>query len=79
MVFASVSADLIDPDFIFLDAEATGTVIHAIVGPAGTFLVSDQSRNVAHEYTVDGSYLGIFAPAGGANTNFMQNVRGIAL
>lgn len=73
------SGDVVALDFITLDPDATGTAIHAILGPSNTFLVSDQTRNVVHQYDIDGNYLGVFAPAGGANTAIMQNIRGIAL
>ncbi len=73
------SGDVVTLDFITLDPDATGTAIHAILGPSNTFLVSDQTRNVVHQYDLDGNYLGVFAPAGGENTAIMQNIRGIAL
>lgn len=79
MTFDPVSGDLIDPDFITLDDEATGTAFHALRGPQGTILLSDQGRNVVHEYNLAGHYLGVFAPAGGENTDIMQNIRGMAL
>jgi hypothetical protein len=79
MAFDPITGDLVDPVFIQLDDAATGTAIHAILGPNGTILISDQTRNVVHEYTFNGDYLGVFAPAGGANTAIMQNIRGIAL
>lgn len=79
MVFDAISGELVDPNFILLDDDATGTAIHAILGPNNTILISDQTRNVVHEYDLDGDYLGVFAPAGGANTAIMQNIRGIAL
>jgi hypothetical protein len=79
MAFDPATGDLVDPVFIQLDDAATGTAIHAILGPNGTILISDQTRNVVHEYTFNGDYLGVFAPAGGANTAIMQNIRGIAL
>ncbi len=79
MVFDSTTGDLIDPSFLWLDDEATGTVIQAISGPNGQILVSDQTRHVVHQYDPNGSYLGVFAPAGGANTAVMESIRGIAL
>ncbi len=79
MVFDPVTGDLVDDTFIELDDDATGTAIHAIIGPNNTILISDQIRNIVHEYTLAGDYLGVFAPAGGADTSIMQNIRGIAL
>lgn len=79
MTFDPVTGDLIDPNFILLDNDATGTVVNAIMGPTDNILVSDQTRDVVHQYDLDGTYLGIFAPAGGANTAILDNIRGIAL
>ncbi len=79
MAFDPLTGDVVALDFIILDPDATGTPIHAILGPSNTFLVSDQTRNVVHQYDLDGNYLGVFAPAGGENTAIMQNIRGIAL
>lgn len=80
MVFNPFTGDLIDPNFILLDADATGTVVHAILGPnQDSFLISDQTRDVVHEYDLHGNYLGVFAPAGGANVDILDNIRGIAL
>lgn len=79
MAFDPHSGELIDEAFLVLDEEDTGTVIHALMRPNGNILISDQTRNVVHQYNLDGDYLGVFAPAGGANTNILQNIRGIAL
>jgi hypothetical protein len=79
MAFDPEVGGLVDPNFILLDEAATGTVIHAILGPSQNILVSDQTRDVVHEYDLAGNYLGIFAPAGGANTAILDNVRGMAL
>jgi hypothetical protein len=79
MAFDPVSGDLVDPVFIQLDDLATGTAIHALLGPNETLLISDQTRNVVHEYDLAGNYLGVFAPAGGADTDILQNIRGMAL
>lgn len=79
MTFDPLTGDLIDPNFMLLDNDATGTVIHAILGPSNNILVSDQTRDVVHNYDLSGVYLGVFAPAGGANTAILDNIRGIAL
>jgi hypothetical protein len=77
MTFSPVTGDLIDADFITLDDDATGTAIHALRGPEGTILVTDQTQHVVHEYNLAGNYLGVFAPAGGADTDIMENIRGM--
>jgi hypothetical protein len=80
MVFDSTTGDLIDPNFILMEDEPTGTVIHAILSASGdSLLISDQTRDVVHEYDLEGNNLGIFAPSGGANTDILDNIRGIAL
>ena len=80
MTFDPTSGDLIDPNFIILEDEPTGTIIHAIMAADNnSFLISDQTRNVVHHYNMDGEYLGVFAPVGGADTDIMQNIRGISL
>lgn len=79
MAFDAISGDLIDANFIIMDDEETGTAIHAILSASGNILVSDQTRDVVHEYDFDGNYLGIFAPAGGRDTSILDNIRGIAL
>lgn len=78
MVFDANSGQLLDDAFIELDMDATGTAIHALMSPSGEVLISDQTRHVVHRYALDGEYLGVFAPVGGANTAIMQNIRGMA-
>jgi hypothetical protein len=79
MAFDPISGDLIDGSFIELDDDATGTAIHAIRAANGNILVSDQTRDVVHEYTLAGDYLGVFAPAGGVDNAILDNIRGMAL
>jgi uncharacterized membrane protein len=80
MAFDPISGDLIDSNFIILEDEPTGTIIHAILGSDGeSFLISDQTRDVVHQYDLSGNYMGVFAPAGGANPDIIDNIRGIAL
>jgi hypothetical protein len=57
-----------------------GTAIEAILNSSGTgILVSDQTGDVVHQFALDGTYLGVFAPAGGPDTSILNNVRGIAI
>lgn len=80
MAFDPITGDLLDPDFIPADPDNLSTPIHAILGPDGaTILVSDQLDDVVQAYDMDGNYLGVFAPAGGANTAILDNIRGISL
>jgi len=80
MAFDPMSGDLIDPDFIPSDPDNLSTPICAIRGfSTDTILVSDQIDDVIQMYNVDGTYLGIFAPAGGPDTSILDNIRGIAI
>src|SRR5690606_2358892 len=40
-------------------------------------LVTSQGGNVVHSFDSEGNYLGVFAPAGGADTSIMSNLRGM--
>ncbi|MDY7094735.1 MAG: IPTL-CTERM sorting domain-containing protein [Acidobacteriota bacterium] len=80
MAFDPMTGDLIDPDFIPADPTNLSTPIQAILSNDGmSILVSDQLEDVVQEYDLDGNYLGVFAPAGGADTSILDNIRGIAL
>lgn len=80
MAFDPMTGDLIDPDFIPADPTNLSTPIQAILSSDGmSILVSDQIDDVVQQYDLDGNYLGVFAPAGGADTSILDNIRGIAL
>jgi uncharacterized repeat protein (TIGR01451 family) len=79
MAFDPMTGNLVDANFIPTNA-AVGTGIEAILAADGnSILLSDQTGDVVHRFDLAGNYLGIFAPAGGANTAIMDNIRGIAL
>jgi len=80
MAFDADTGDLVDADFIPADPTNLGTPINAILkGDGSGFLVSDQIEDAVFEYGLDGSFVGLFAPAGGVNTDILDNVRGIAI
>jgi uncharacterized repeat protein (TIGR01451 family) len=81
MAFDPTTGDLVDPDFIPADPTNLSTPIHAVLSSDGTLvLVSDQLEDVVQSYDVGtGAYVGVFAPAGGANTAILDNIRGIAV
>ncbi|MEX1312387.1 MAG: hypothetical protein AB1Z65_18350 [Candidatus Sulfomarinibacteraceae bacterium] len=81
MAFDPTTGDLVDPDFIAADPTNLSTPIHAVLSADGTLvLVSDQIEDVVQSYDVGtGAYVGVFAPAGGANTAILDNIRGIAV
>jgi subtilisin family serine protease len=81
MAFDTQTGDLIDADFIpFNEAAGLETPIEVILtADQRGFLLSDQVADVVHAYDLDGNWLGVFAPAGGADTSIVDNMRGIAL
>ena len=81
MAFDPATGNLIDPDFIPSDPTNMSTPICAVLSADGTsVLVSDQINDVVLEYDLaTGSYLGVFAPVGGADTSILDNIRGISL
>lgn len=80
MAFDPATGDLIDANFIPADPTNLSTPIQAILNHDGTsILISDQIDDVVQEYDLDGNYVGVFAPAGGANPSILDNVRGICL
>jgi uncharacterized repeat protein (TIGR01451 family) len=81
MAFDPATGDLMDPDFVPADPTNLSTPIHAVLSADGSLvLVSDQLEDVVQSYAVDtGAYVGVFAPAGGANTAILDNIRGMAV
>lgn len=80
MAFDPATGDLLDADFIPADPTNLSTPIHAILANDGnSILVSDQLEDVVQQYALDGTYLGVFAPAGGVDNTILDNVRGISL
>ena len=80
MAFDPMTGDLVDPDFIPADVTNLSTPIQAILSASGeSILVSDQIEDVVQEYDLDGNFVGTLAPAGGADTSILDNIRGIAL
>ncbi len=80
MAFDPTTGDLLDADFIAADPTNLSTPIQAILAADfNSILVSDQLEDVVQQYALDGTYMGVFAPAGGVDTNILDNVRGIAL
>ncbi|MEM6795203.1 MAG: hypothetical protein AAF725_14585 [Acidobacteriota bacterium] len=80
MAFDPTTGDLVNADFIPSDNTNLSTPIHAILSPTGqSILVSDQVEDAVQEYDLLGNYFGLFAPAGGVNTDVLDNIRGMAL
>ena len=80
MAFDPMTGDLVDADFIPSDPTNLSTPIHAVLSSDGaSVLVSDQLDDVVQQYDLSGTYIGVFAPAGGADTSILDNIRGIAI
>lgn len=80
MAFDPMTGNLLDADFIPSDPTNLSTPIHAIISSdRQSFLVSDQIDDAVQQYDLNGSYMGIFAPAGGVDNSILDNVRGVAL
>jgi hypothetical protein len=79
MAFDPADGDLVDPDFIPEDAVNLPNPANALLGPnQDTILVSDTNADVVQQYDLDGNYLGVFAPAGGADTMILESPLGMA-
>lgn len=80
MAFDPADGDLVDPNFIPTDRTNLISPVAAILGPdQQSILVSDRDKNLIQQYDLDGKYLGIFAPAGGANVNILSGPAGMAI
>ena len=71
------NGDVLDPSFFPPGTFNFSTPKKALLTPRATILVSDQINDAIYEYDTTGTYLRIFAPVGGVNTNIMENVRDI--
>jgi uncharacterized repeat protein (TIGR01451 family) len=80
MALSPTNGALITDNFI-VDAARLETPINAILSPDGReVLVSDQVSDIVNAYDVDtGAFVRTVAPAGGANTAILDNIRGIGL
>lgn len=70
-----ITGDLINTLFI-VDPTNLSSPKEANLAPWGNITVSDQIDDGVMEYDTAGTFIRFFAPAGGANTNILNNVRG---
>ena len=81
-VFDAETGELIDARYIDYSVATTTSAVQALLSPRNTIVVSHQAASAEEsfvtEFNLDGEYLGIFAPAGGADGDLIQNIRGIA-
>lgn len=76
--FDAITGDLIDPTFIPVTTPQLGSPKHAVQRPGnGRILVADQTVDVVQLFDTNGTYVNVFAPAGGVNTSILNNVRGV--
>ncbi|WP_348342550.1 T9SS type A sorting domain-containing protein [Ignavibacterium sp.] len=75
MLFDATTGDLLNQSFI-IDPTNLSSPKQARLAPQGFVSVSDQIDDVVQSYDTMGTYLGIFAPAGGVNNAILDNVRG---
>lgn len=80
MAFDPVTGDLIDENFIPPQNDHLTTPIHLILcGENESFLITDQVRDIVQRFSLDGEYIGIFAPEGGVDNSILDNIRGMLL
>jgi uncharacterized repeat protein (TIGR01451 family) len=80
MAFNPTSGNLIDPNFVPPDPANLNFPTDIILSASGnSLLISDQGADVVFEYDLLGNFIGIFAPAGGANPAILGSPQGMAL
>jgi len=80
MAFYPDTGNLYDANFVPSDPTNLATPIAAALHPDGhSILVSDQIKDGLIKYDLNGNFMSFFAPAGGVNTNILDNVRGWGL
>ena len=78
MAFDPQTGDLVDANFIPGHPDQLSTPIHLVMNAEETsFLMTDQVRDLVLQFSFDGVYEGIFAPAGGVNNAILDNIRGM--
>lgn len=78
MAFDPVTGNLVDTNFIPSTPGTLQSPKEALGSPRGTITVSDQLSDAVQDFDTSGSYIGIFAPAGGVNPAILDNIRGHA-
>ncbi len=78
IAFDPLTGDLVDENYIPSSPGNLASPKHALLNDAGFISVSDQLTDLVQKFDTSGSYLGIFAPAGGVNNAILDNLRGHA-
>jgi hypothetical protein len=76
--FNPQNGDMVESDFIPPDVVHLNIPQYALQTPRGTITISDQNGDAVFEYDTSGTFIRLFAPAGGINTSILDNVRGHA-
>ncbi|MEJ5261841.1 MAG: T9SS type A sorting domain-containing protein [Ignavibacterium sp.] len=75
MLFDAATGDLLNASFI-VDPTNLSSPKQSRLAPQGFISVSDQIDDAVQSYDTLGTFLGLFAPAGGVNTAILDNIRG---
>ncbi len=75
LLLDAVTGDLLNQSFI-VDPTNLSSPKQAKLAPQGFISVSDQIDDAVQSYDTLGSFLGLFAPAGGVNNAILDNIRG---
>ena len=79
ILLSAFNGDVVDLNFIPTTQPQLQSPKHAIQHfNVRNILVSDQLSDVVQRFDTNGSYINVFAPAGGLNNNILDNIRGIA-
>jgi hypothetical protein len=78
MLLDYTNGDIVDENFIPANPGNLSTPVKAQQHPAGFITVSDQIEDAVLSFDSSGTFLGIFAPAGGVNNAILDNARGHA-
>jgi hypothetical protein len=76
--FDPVTGDLVNANYIPSSPGVLASPKNALLNPAGFISVSDQITDLVQKFDTSGTYIGIFAPAGGVNNAILDNLRGHA-
>ncbi|MBX7044908.1 MAG: T9SS type A sorting domain-containing protein [Ignavibacteria bacterium] len=76
--FDETTGDIVDTNFIPASAPMLASPKQALQTANNKIIVSDQITDAVQMFDTNGTYVRLFAPAGGVNTAILDNIRGIA-
>lgn len=79
MAFDPGTGDVVDLNFVPSNAYITSADAAILSADGQRVLVSDETTDAVHAFDLNGNYLGIFAPAGGVDTNILDEPGGLTL